>query len=152
MKVVIMTDSHGRTEYAVKVIENENPDKVIWTGDGTRDADDCAYAFPNIEFFIVRGNCDFFDRKHQDEEIITIENKKIFITHGHEYRIKINTDLLEKKAETLGVEAVCFGHTHKETYIEKNGIKYFNPGALTDGKYGVLTIKENELNFEFKKI
>ena len=59
---------------------------------------------------------------------------------------------LEAIAEKYDVDAVCFGHTHIPYYEEKNGIKYFNPGALKDNRYGVLLIENKELIFSYKEI
>lgn len=152
MKILIITDSHGNMNGIYGIIAQENPELVIWTGDHSGDGEECSYLFPEIKFYIVKGNCDFFDRKFKDEEILDIDGIKILITHGHLYGVKQNLLELEAVAEKYRVNAVCFGHTHIPYFNEKSGIKYFNPGALKDNKYGVLLIKNKELFFNYKEI
>lgn len=152
MKIVVVTDSHGKVSKFYDIIALENPTEVIWTGDHSWDGEECSFAFPEIKFHIVRGNCDVFDRKFNDNEILDIEDKKIFITHGHLYEVKKDMYLLEKISGKYFVDIVCFGHTHIPYLKEKNGIVYFNPGALKDGNYGVIIIKNQDIKFEMKKI
>lgn len=152
MKILIITDSHGNMGKIYDIIAQENPTIVIWTGDHSWDGEECSFAFPDIKFYIVRGNCDIFDRKFNDNEILDIEGVKIFITHGHLYNVKQNLFTLEAEAEKYKVDAVCFGHTHIPYLNIKNGITYFNPGALKDNRYGVMLIKNKELTFNYKDI
>lgn len=152
MKILIITDSHGNTNKIYDIISQESPNIIIWTGDYSWDGEECSFAFPDIKFYIVRGNCDIFDRKFNDNEIFDIDGIKIFITHGHLYNVKKEMYTLEAIAEKYDVDAVCFGHTHIPYYEEKNGIKYFNPGALKDNRYGVLLIENKELIFSYKEI
>ena len=51
--------------------------------------------------------------------------------------LKMNLSLneREKKAKEEGVDICIFGHTHRETRLEKDGVTYLNPGALQDRKY-----------------
>ena len=152
MKILIITDSHGNTNKIYDIISQESPNIIIWTGDHSWDGEECSFAFPDIKFYIVRGNCDIFDRKFNDNEIFDIDGIKIFITHGHLYNVKKEMYTLEAIAEKYDVDAVCFGHTHIPYYEEKNGIKYFNPGALKDNRYGVLLTENKKLNFSYKEI
>lgn len=152
MKILIITDSHGNTNKIYDIISQESPNIIMCTGDHSWDGEECSFAFPDIKFYIVRGNCDIFDRKFNDNEIFDIDGIKIFITHGHLYNVKKEMYTLEAIAEKYDVDAVCFGHTHIPYYEEKNGIKYFNPGALKDNRYGVLLIENKELIFSYKEI
>lgn len=152
MKILIITDSHGSMNKIYDIIIQESPNIVIWTGDYSLDGEECSFAFPDIKFHIVRGNCDVFDRKFTDSEILDIDGVKIFITHGHLYNVKKELSILEAAAEGYGVDAVCFGHTHIPYYGEKNKIKYFNPGALKDNRYGVLLIENKKLIFNYREI
>ena len=152
MKILIITDSHGNMNKIYDIITQENPTLVIWTGDHSWDGEECSFAFPEIKFSIVRGNCDVFDRKFNDNEILDVEGVKILITHGHLYNVKQNLFTLEAVAGKYKVDAVCFGHTHIPYLNRKNGIEYFNPGALKDNRYGVLLIENKELTFNYKEI
>lgn len=152
MKILIVTDSHGYINDLFDIIEKEAPQTIIWTGDYSSDGEECSFAFPNIKFHIIRGNCDMFDKNFSDNEIFEVEGKKIFITHGHLYGVKENMNLLEKYAESIDANIVCFGHTHISYYKEVNNIKYFNPGALKDGRYGILELTNEHIIFRNKEI
>lgn len=151
-KILVVTDSHGESKKIFDIIEKERPSIVISTGDYTMDIEDFSYIFPEIKFYIVRGNCDFYDSKNSDENILKINGKQILITHGHLYGVKNGLGNLIKKSSDLKVDLVCYGHTHI-SFLEKiNNIIYFNPGALKDGKYGIIKILKNEILIEEKRI
>lgn len=141
MKILVITDSHGRKDLIEKVLDRENPNIVISTGDYCDDLDDIQYMYDNIKFHIVKGNCDFGNRKYEDDYILDI-GKRFFLTHGHLYNVKSYMNEIEKKSEELKVDCVCFGHTHIPYRAQKNNIEYFNPGALKDGYYGIIELDE----------
>lgn len=146
MKILVITDSHGRKDIIEKVIKIETPNIIISAGDYCDDLEDIQYIYEDISFYIVRGNCDFINRKYKDNYILDI-GKKIFITHGHLYGVKSDMSELEREAERLNVDCVCFGHTHIPYRVKKKYIEYFNPGALKDGYYGIIEIDDKlELN------
>ena len=148
MKILICSDSHTRLDYFQKIIDIEKPKMIIFAGDHSTDAIDISFANPEIEFKIVRGNTDYFDRETKDIEIFEVNDKRILLTHGHLFGVKSNLEDIEKKAILEKVDICIFGHTHKEYMKEKNGIIYLNPGALQDKKY---VIYENE-KFENKML
>ncbi|WP_297405165.1 metallophosphoesterase [uncultured Cetobacterium sp.] len=152
MKVLIVSDSHGDILKFYELMTKENPNVVFWTGDFSSDGEECSFVYPEIPFYIVRGNCDMFDKNFNDNEIIEIEGKKILLTHGHLFNVKNEKMTIEKYAETLGVDAVSFGHTHIPYLKKEHGIVYFNPGALRDENYGILNIYNNEMEFINKKL
>lgn len=146
-KILVLSDSHGNFNNILKIYKLENPDEVIYLGDGVRDIEELSYAYENT-FHIVKGNCDFFEKKFNYSEILEIEGIKLFITHGHMQYVKEDKSLLKEIIDNLKVDIIAFGHTHKE-YLEnyKNSF-LFNPGASEDGKYGLIILNENK-NIEF---
>lgn len=108
--------------------------------------------FQNIDFYIVRGNCDILDNKYREFEILNIEGIKILITHGHLFGVKNDMNQLKLFAEKHNVQLVCFGHTHIPYINEMNKIKYFNPGALKDAKYGIILIENKNITLKNKEI
>nr|WP_307774580.1 YfcE family phosphodiesterase [uncultured Cetobacterium sp.] len=152
MKILVVTDSHGKISKLYDIIENESPEIVIWTGDYSADAEECSYAYPEIKFIIVRGNCDMFDIKHNDDEIFILENKKFLITHGHLYGVKSSLNFLKEKAIKENVDIVLYGHTHIPYYERINEIEFFNPGAFKDGYYGIIKGVNQEIKLEIKNI
>lgn len=152
MKILIISDSHGDILKFYELMSEEKPNMVFWTGDFSSDGEECSFAYPEIPFHIVRGNCDIYDESFNDNEIVEVNGVKILLTHGHLYNVKREMFTLEKFSEKLGVDAVSFGHTHVPYLKEENGIKFFNPGALKDGNYGILNITDNKIMFENKKL
>ena len=135
MKVLICSDSHGRLNYFEEVINKEKPEMIVFAGDHSTDALDMSLVYENIPFKIVRGNTDFYDRNTKDELKFEIDGKKVLLIHGHYQGVKNTLNELEKKAKEEGVDICIFGHTHRETRLEKDGVTYLNPGALQDRKY-----------------
>lgn len=151
-KILFITDSHGNFLKIYDIIKFADFNMIISTGDYCDDAEEISYVYPEIEYHIVKGNCDFYNTIYKEIEIFEVEDKKILITHGHLFNVKGSMSLLEKEAEKEGVDLVCFGHTHIPYLKEKNGIKYFNPGALKDGNYGVLIIDKENIELKMEKI
>lgn len=152
MKVLIISDSHGRFEALINIYELEKPDVVLCAGDHSNDGEELSFVYPNSQYYIVRGNCDIFDRKYSDEMIIELEGVKILLAHGHEYGVKSSYGSILKRAEILGCNAAVFGHTHIPYKEIINKVTLFNPGAVRDGEYGILNIDKNGFEFVHKHI
>lgn len=145
MKVLICSDSHQRLDYFDTVLKKEKPDMVIFAGDHSTDAIDISYAYDNIKFVIVRGNCDYFDNETEDTQFIELNGKKIFLTHGHLFSVKRNLIDLEKEASKNNADICIFGHTHIPLLVTKDDIIYLNPGALMDRRYAIYDGNEIQL-------
>lgn len=92
-------------------------------------------------------------------KIITLENKKICMSHGSPYLVrdevyKDSYDIFDKLIDDFNCDIYLFGHEHKSycTYYRE---RYFiNPGAIglttqeQPFKYGVLEIDHNNINYE----
>ena len=145
MKIIVFSDSHSDTRKmreALK-IHKSNTEVVVFLGDGLRDVESLKVMYPNIAFFSVKGNCDFFEREAEEERLLTLDGVKILITHGHLYGVKGGYGKIATHAEKIGADAVFFGHTHipLESICEVNNknIVLFNPGSIgKDGNYGVV--------------
>ena len=74
MKILLTSDSHRDVDYLYNTIVKENPDMVIFAGDHSDDAIDISYGF-DIPFYIVRGNCDYYDNMTKD--IIELEIEEV---------------------------------------------------------------------------
>ena len=151
-KILVLSDSHSYFDKALKIFEIEKPDVVIAAGDGIGDIDDLSYVHPEATYYMVKGNCDFFERNHSEEKIFEIEGKKFFLTHGHLYDVKRSLSSIKVIGEKLNVSLIIFGHTHKP-YIEKYGdITLFNPGATEDGRYGVIILENKNIQLFHKQL
>lgn len=156
MKIGIISDTHMNTKYIDKSIEYlRNCDFIIHAGDNVIDST-YIHQMTNIGIIAVKGNCDFQDI--EDEVVIDIENKKIFICHGDKYDVKYGIEILEKKAKQVKADIVVFGHTHTSLKKVKDDILYLNPGSVSlpreDNFRGifVLNIKNDSINVEKVKI
>ena len=58
MLLAVFSDSHGRIGPMTAAVETYRPDRVLFLGDGVRDAEAVRRAFPDIPFTILSGNCD----------------------------------------------------------------------------------------------
>lgn len=143
MRLVVVSDSHGDRWKLFDAIEKEpSADVVYFLGDGYREYDELYNTYSDKKCFIgVQGNCDF-GCSLPTNDIRTIENAKIYATHGFAERVKYGPYDLEIAARDNGCNLVLFGHTHQPTNYYKDGIYYFNPGSLRDGFYGVVDITD----------
>ena len=144
MKYLILSDSHGNIKNLEFAIKNSHYDKVLFLGDGLKDLK----YFKDIQIEAVKGNCDYFI-DHEEVKVLADGKHKIFLTHGHRYGVKYTLDDLVRKAKEINADIVCFGHTHKFTEIEKDGILLVNPGSIGSGKpcsFAIMTINDENIN------
>ena len=151
-KILVLSDSHSYFDKALKIFEKEKPDIVIGAGDGIKDIDELSYVYPEAKYYMVKGNCDFFNRSHNEENLFEIDGVKIFLTHGHLYDVKRSLSSIKEIGKKLNVSLVVFGHTHKP-YIEKDGnMTLFNPGATEDGRYGIVILENGNIELFHKQL
>ena len=166
MKFLVISDIHGSVG-AVNIIEEamekHKCDKIICLGDilyhGPRNDLPNDYNPKKVievinkykyDIIAVRGNCDSeVDQMVLDfpilstQNILYIENIKIFSTHGHVYSLD-NMPCLNEN------DVFIFGHTHIPLAQTNNGIYILNPGSSSLPKqnhpktYGIL----DEFGFE----
>ena len=60
----------------------------------------------------------------------------MLLTHGHAYNVNYDLTGLMYKAMEEDCKAVFFGHTHRCMQDEANGIRFINPGSLTQPRDG----------------
>ncbi|MBF8984365.1 metallophosphoesterase [Lutibacter sp. B2] len=156
MKIVVISDTHGQTDLAEKIIsEIKNIDLCIHLGDYYKDALYISEKM-GIEIVAIKGNCDSKDDV-QEESVLKIEGHKIFITHGHEYNVKTDLNRLYYKAKSLDCHIALFGHTHKAIKVEHEGMIILNPGSLTKPRgtgptYAVLEINKENIEVEIIEV
>lgn len=130
MKVLIVSDTHGRHGKLEEIIEREKPfDRMIHLGD-VENGEDYIKAIADCEVDMVAGNNDFFLNLPYDKEF-ELEGTKIYITHGHMYYIYRGIGTLVNEAKRRGVDVVMYGHLHEPdiTYVE--GLTVLSPGSTT---------------------
>lgn len=136
MRILVLSDSHGRSSEIQKAIEAQ-PDArhVFFLGDVLSDIEDMEYFYPDRIFHSVRGNCDFYSDAPLRGSI-SVGGTNIFFCHGHEYGVKGGTATLLSYARARGADIVLFGHTHVAHTEYCDGIHLVNPGSLSRGREG----------------
>ncbi|MBQ8795331.1 MAG: metallophosphoesterase [Clostridia bacterium] len=144
MKVLVVSDTHGDVLSLRKAI-NQKPlaEVVIHCGDGNSDLEDLKPLYPEKHFIGVRGNCDFCVNA-ENTETITLEGKKLFITHGHLYNAKYGLYNLVCAARENEADLLLFGHTHNALKDYDDGLYIVNPGSCHGygASYAYLDITE----------
>lgn len=152
-KVLILSDSHGLTNelFTIKSRHGREVDYMLHCGDSELDAN----AKELDSFLKVKGNCDF--DSHFSEEIdFSVDGLTFFGVHGHLHKVKSSLIPLSYRAQEVGAQVVCFGHT-RMAGAEKVGDQLFiNPGSIrlprgrNEKTYAIVTWKEsNDVTVDF---
>ena len=147
MKWLIASDIHGSALYAERLMaafEREDAQRMLLLGDllyhGPRNALPEGYDPPRViallnerkdRLLCVRGNCEVeVDQMVlrfpvlADYALLPLENRLIFITHGHLYNEEHLPPL--QKGDIL-----LHGHTHVPACREHEDFVYLNPGSVS---------------------
>lgn len=153
MKILVLSDSHGRERYTYDIMaENTDTDLLIHLGDGEDDIDlglKMLPAFGNTRVIRVKGNCDF-GSPLPETSFDNIGGFRFYITHGYRQSVKSGLLIALGDAIKLDRNVVLFGHTHEQFYDERHGVHLFNPGAVQNFEYGVITIDEKSGTIHFE--
>lgn len=132
MKILIVSDTHGKLHNLTEVIEREKPiDWLLHLGDVEGQEDEIAL-LADCRVGIVSGNNDWFTRLSRELELV-IGGVRIFMTHGHRYDVYSGADCIKAQGIVRGADVVMFGHTHCP-HIERDkesGILILNPGSIS---------------------
>ncbi len=150
MKLLILSDSHGKYEFINTAILKERPDMILHLGDGVFDLARIRADYP-IPAVGVKGNCDF-SAEEQAVRSFIIEGVNVYMTHGHIYDVKHGYATAIDAARKASADILLFGHTHKAVYELSGGIHVMNPGSIRDGCYGTIEIKDGKPMCRLKKV
>lgn len=137
MRILVLSDSHAALSFMRRCVEKIKPDAVIHLGDFYEDGQALWEDYSHIPFHIVAGNCDRYRCPTGAREMLCypVGGVRLFMTHGHHYRVKSGTGALTAEARRLGAQAALYGHTHiADCYQEEDGLWVLNPG--TCGHFG----------------
>lgn len=136
MRILIISDSHGRAKIVTDIIKKHSDiDHIFFLGDTVGDIEAAKEAFPQKNYHIVMGNCDIFGN-YKKEDIITVENTRIFYCHGHRYGVKYTTENIKNAATKNNCTLALFGHSHCSILSYDNGLYLVNPGSVFSGRDG----------------
>lgn len=159
MKAIIISDAHGRTKRITKAVNRHlDSDYLFYLGDQVVDLQKAKADFnTNLNIAYVKGNCDF-SKDDPEERTVTVDGKKIFLTHGHKYSVKWNKTKLYYRSQEIEADIILFGHTHVRYAKKETGQLFFNPGSIAlprdnkPGSYGIIEIKDNQIIYKHKRI
>lgn len=149
MRILVISDTHGRHGRFDIALENEGPvDAVFHLGDFQGD-EDYFESVSECPVYMVAGNNDFFSDLPFEREV-DFDGKKIFMAHGHGQYVHAGTRRIVEEGKKRGSDIVMFGHTHVPYLEEEEGMLVLNPGSLTyprqanhKASYILMEIKES---------
>src|SRR5699024_1476968 len=124
-KILILSDNHGLKDELVEMKKRHKADHFIHCGDSELDMD----ALELEGFLKVAGNCDH-DVRFPEEQTIEVGDLRILIVHGHLHGVKRDLTTLSYRAEELGAQLICYGHTHVADARQLNNQLFINPGSI----------------------
>lgn len=130
MKILIVSDTHRNNANFLKVVEKTAPlDMVVHCGDveGSELLISEASGCP-VE--MVQGNNDFFSDLPREKEFM-LGQYKVWLTHGHNYYVSMNNEMIKQEARMRDVDIVMCGHTHKPLVDIGEEVTLVNPGSLS---------------------
>lgn len=129
MKILIVSDTHGKDNNLLKTIEMVSPiDLLIHLGDFESGEEYIKYISP-CPVEMVSGNNDFFNDVPK-EKMIYIGRYKVMLTHGHRYGVNYSTYNVVETAKYNNADIVMFGHTHIPMINCNDKTWIINPGSL----------------------
>ncbi len=129
MKVLIVSDTHGRNYNFLKTLEKVSPiDMLIHLGDYDGGEGYIMSVTP-CRTEMVSGNNDFFNGLPK-EKLICIGKYTIMLTHGHRYGVYNTTQDIKEEAAKRNANIVMFGHTHVPMIDLNDEVWAINPGSL----------------------
>lgn len=162
--LLILSDSHGRSDRVAEAIRRTKPDGILFAGDGLRDF---TYIDLPCPLWAVRGNCDWITSPliiggaaicPETEELVTPCGIRILLTHGHTCGVKGGLGSAVAHAVSKEVDLLVFGHTHlplelhltpdrSDDLAVPRPLTLFNPGSLGDrsASFGTLTIRNGQM-------
>lgn len=151
MRLLVLSDSHGKSSKLEDIIAKEKDAKhIFFLGDVVRDIENIVFEFPDRVFHIVAGNCDYFS-EYKTFDIATVGETKILFTHGHNFYVKSGeNEHLTRFAAENGCAIALYGHTHIPDISFFGGIITVNPGSVgrsRDGaeSYAVIDIENGKI-------
>jgi len=153
VKIAVMSDNHGDQSQIDDFLKYEKgANYYIHCGDSE------TYN-QNIldKFYAVKGNNDWYLDLRSDM-VFTIDEHRIFITHGHHTGYFNREFILADMAKQRNCNVVLCGHTHIPMDVMVEGVRVINPGSTrlprmgTPNCYCVIEIDGSEINVIFKSI
>ncbi len=135
LRIGVLGDSHGDTRAIKQAVSLAGAvDLWLHTGDFCRDAMVLA-TLTTAPVLMVAGNCDGRSEAKPDE-FVELAGYHIWLTHGHRHGVKQDTHDLAAWALRYEADIVVYGHTHQTAAWSQDGIRFFNPGSVSQPRRG----------------
>lgn len=132
MKWLVFSDSHrANITDMLALIDEEKPDAVAHLGDLVSDVEDIHFVYPELPVYNVRGNNDWGDDETPNSMVVQAGCVRLFLTHGHLYGVRRNTERLAEAAREKDCQVALYGHTHRAEVHQEDGILVANPGSIS---------------------
>ncbi|MEG1503450.1 MAG: metallophosphoesterase [Enterococcus sp.] len=128
MKYLVVSDNHGDRNILVEIVNRYvgMVDHMFHCGDSELKVNDELWE----HFTVVTGNCDY-DPEYKKEQIVTIGNDVIYMTHGHLSNVRFGLTMLSVQAQEAGANIALFGHIHQAVAEMDKHILFVNPGSIS---------------------
>ena len=146
MKFCIASDSHGSFSLLCRMLEREQPDCLLFLGDGAEEAQRAAKLLGTACLCVV-GNCDLCS---PEPPARTLEQGGVtlFMAHGHRFGVKQGLESFAQAACQAGASVGLFGHTHRPYAKQWGTVLLCNPGSLRDGVYLRAEAKDGQFHYQ----
>ena len=149
-RILVVSDSHGKNWFLREAVQKEQPfDMLIHCGDVEGNIYSILGTDTPYEIHAVRGNCDYSG--YSDELLLNVCGHRIFVTHGHIYRVRYDNATILREAAKRSADIVCFGHSHIPEIEYSHGRLLLNPGSIAEPRqigrkhtYAVLTVEKDK--------
>ena len=151
MRIGIVSDTHDRVLPALHAAL-EGVDEILHAGD-IASAESLAEIETIAPVTAVSGNMD--ERSLADrlpkELLLERDGVRIALVHGHRAGRASVDDLADRYGDR-GVDLVIWGHIHEPVSVERDGVRYFNPGTAggigARATCGILTTGAHDFTIE----
>lgn len=130
MKILVVSDSHGRTYNFCKVLDKVGPIDLLFHLGDLEGSEDDIEILAECPTHMVCGNNDFFSSLDRDK-VVELGKYRIFMSHGHRYGVGYTLDRIIDAAKEEGCNVIMYGHTHIPLIQYEQGMYIINPGSIT---------------------
>lgn len=154
MRILVLSDSHGRPDLLRRALEKEPTARtVFFLGDGLRDLEEIEPDFPDRRFYAVAGNCDWDCLGYPPLIETTVGGKRVVAAHGHRYDVRSGIDRLAAYARSRKADLALFGHTHAPLHVYEDGLYVLNGGSIGyGGTYGIADITDTGIFIDVREV
>lgn len=154
IKILVVSDIHGKKTIADKILKNEDYVYAISCGDHLLDKD---YMTSNFDYCVDGNNDIYFDKYCLNKPTLdfTLADYKFHVEHGHmigDYWSLRTPDVLFDETKNIDCDFLIYGHSHFPIYYKdaKTHRILLNPGSPSlprwnsKPSYAIITIKNGK--------